>query len=74
MREWVDEYENDPIKVGKERCAYLHHLTGVSKQAIWEWGYLQTVSTAFVLLKIGQEKTGLEMLRVAECWAKETVY
>ncbi len=72
MREWVDEYEQDPMKAGKERCAYLHHLTSVCEQAIWEWGYLQTVSTAFVLLQIGQEKTGRQMLRVAECWSEET--
>lgn len=72
MREWIDEYEQDLMKAGKERCAYLHHLTGVPEQAIWEWGYLQTVSTAFVLLQIGQEETGWKMLCVAECWAEET--
>ncbi len=69
MREWVEEYERDPLKKGKQRCAFLHRLTGVPEQAIWEWGYLQTVSTAFVLLKIGQEKTGQSMLHVAECWS-----
>ncbi len=72
MREWVDEYQQDPMKAGKERCAYLHYLTGVSQQAIWEWGYLQTVSTAFVLLQTAQEKTGQQMLCVAECWAEGT--
>lgn len=72
MREWIDEYGQEPMKSGQERCAYLHHLTGVSEQAIWEWGYLQTVSTAFVLLKIEQEKAGQQMLRVAECWLEKT--
>lgn len=71
MREWVDEYEPEPLKKGKERCRYLCHLTGVSEKAIWEWGYLQTVSTAFVLLQIGQAETGRKMLHVAECWAIE---
>lgn len=71
MREWVDEYEQEPLKKGKERCQYLCRLTGVSEKAIWEWGYLQTVSTAFVALQIGQEETGRKMLRVAECWAAE---
>ena len=73
MREWVEEYEQDPRQAGKERCAFLHRLTGVPEQAIWEWGYLQTVSTAFVALQTGQEKIGKQMLRVAECWAKEPV-
>ena len=71
MREWVDEYDRNPWEEGKQRCAFLHRLTGVPEQAIWEWGYLQTVSTAFVLIKIGQEKTGRKMLHVAECWSAQ---
>lgn len=68
MREWREEYEQEPMKAGKERCAYLHHLTGVPEQAIWEWGYIQTISTAFVMLQIGQGEIGHKMLRIAECW------
>ena len=68
MREWIDEYEYEPLKKGKERCRYLSQLTGVSEKSIWEWGYLQTVSTAFILLQIGQETVGFKMLRVAENW------
>lgn len=70
MREWVDEYEQAPLEKGKERCRFLHHLTGVSEKAIWEWGYLQTVSTAFVLLQVGQKENGRKMLNTAEQWAK----
>lgn len=70
MREWIDEYHHQPFQKGKERCEYLHHLTGVSQQAIWEWGFLQTVSTAFVLLRIGQEETGRKMLNTVESWAE----
>lgn len=51
MREWREEYKQKPMKAGKERCAYLHHLTGVPEQEIWEWGYIQMVSTAFVMLQ-----------------------
>ena len=70
MREWLDDYGQNAFQKGKRRCDYLHRLTGVSEQAIWEWGYIQTVSTAFVLLQIGQEDTGYKMLRVAESWAE----
>lgn len=73
MREWVDEYEYEPLKKGKERCQYLHDLTKVSEKAIWEWGYLQTVSTALVALQTGQEETGRKMLRVAQGWAGESL-
>lgn len=71
LREWIEEYELGLLKKGKERCRYLSRLTGISEKAIWEWGYLQTVSAAFVLLQIGQKETGRKMLRVAECWAEE---
>ncbi|OUP62146.1 hypothetical protein B5F13_14105 [Drancourtella sp. An177] len=71
MREWTEEYDQFPLEKGKERCNYLHRLTGVPEQAIWEWGYLQTVSTGFVLLQIGQEKTGHQMLRTAQHWAEQ---
>lgn len=73
MREWTEEYDQFPLEKGKERCNYLHQLTGVPEQAIWEWGYLQTVSTGFVLLQIGQEKTGQQMLRTAEQWAGQNI-
>lgn len=72
MREWVEEYECDPVQKGRERCALLHRLTGVPRQAIWEWGYLQTVSTSLILLQTGRNELGRKMLRVAEHWASET--
>ncbi len=68
MREWPEEYERDPLHKGLERCEYLHELTGVPSQAIWEWGFLQTVSTAFVFLRIGRQEQGRAMLNVAESW------
>ena len=70
MREWIDEYSEDPLNRGRERCSLLHRLTGAPAKAIWEWGYLQTVSTAFVLLQIGQEQTGYKMLKTAEDWSE----
>ena len=68
MREWPEEYEEKPLESGRRRCRYLHELTGVEEQAIWEWGFLQTVSTAFVLLQIGQMEEGQRMLETARNW------
>ena len=70
MREWMEQYQQDPIKAAKQRCHYLHNLTGVCEQAIWQWGYLQTVSTGFVLLKSGQKETGEKMLHLSEAWSR----
>lgn len=67
MREWREEYHHNPIKKGKERCMYLHKLTGVEANAIFEWGYLQCVSTGLLFCSINQA-TGKELLDVAEAW------
>ncbi len=68
MREWQEEYRENAAKAGAARCEMLHQLTGVEPAGIWQWGYLQTVSTAFVLLQIGSEKLGKRMLETAERW------
>lgn len=70
MREWPEEYRLDSVSKGLKRCEYLHRLTGADKEAIWQWGFLQMVSTAFVFLQTNQEKTGNEMLKIATQWSR----
>jgi streptomycin 6-kinase len=70
MREWIDELVADPVRRGRERCAYLSHLTGTDTQAIWEWGFMQCMSTGLFLIQVGQERSGIQMLEVADAWAK----
>ncbi|MBA3826971.1 MAG: phosphotransferase [Ktedonobacterales bacterium] len=69
MREWIDELLVAPVRLGRERCAYLSHLTATDQQAIWEWGYLQSICTGLLLLQVGQQQEGEQMLMVAESWA-----
>lgn len=69
MREWMEEYEGDPVGKARQRCRELCARTGVPERGIWEWGVVQTVSTAFVFLQIGQEEAGRRMLEVAACWS-----
>ncbi|WP_440896706.1 aminoglycoside phosphotransferase family protein [Amphibacillus sp. Q70] len=68
MREWTEEYQYQPVIVGRERCEQLSFLTGVDKQAIWEWGFIQCVSTGLLLTSI-DSKSAKELLTVAEAWA-----
>ena len=67
LREWREEYAPDPVQKGKERCAYLHQLTGVDKEAIFQWGFLQCVSTGLLYWDIHRE-TGQELLGIAQAW------
>jgi len=50
MREWSEEIlaSGDPVGAVQARAALLHDLTGVDLQAIWEWGYMERVSTGLV--------------------------
>jgi len=68
MREWPGEYAENPLENGLRRCALLSRLTGADEDSIWQWGFLQTVSTSFVLMQIGQKALAEKMLAVAEAW------
>jgi len=70
MREWTDEFLTGADGVaGQERCAYLSSLTGVDRQAIWQWGMIERVSTGLLALQVGWTEVGADMLRVADAWA-----
>ncbi|MCL4863558.1 MAG: phosphotransferase [Caldilineaceae bacterium] len=68
MRDWSDALlaHNDPLGQGIARCELLSALTGVDAHAIWQWGFMERVSTGLVLLEIGMKKEGEASLAVAE--------
>lgn len=68
MREGLDNLSINSLENGRKRCMLLNEITGVNNQAIWEWGFIQSVSTGLLLIKIGQEEMGLQMLKVEEAW------
>lgn len=71
MREWSDELlAGDPLCRGQERCALLSTLTGIEQKAIWQWGFIECVSTGLLLLQVGMTDLGTELLALADCWAK----
>lgn len=70
MREWPDEYMADPMRKGRERSELLSRLTGVDAQGIWDWGFVQMVSTSMVLLQIGEKPLAQQMLGIAEMWCQ----
>jgi streptomycin 6-kinase len=71
MREWSSELlEGDPARLGRERSGLLGHLTGVDTQAIWEWGFVERVSTGLLAMQVGAESVGRQMLAVAGNWVQ----
>lgn len=71
MREWSGELlYGDALTLGRERCAKLSNLTGVDPRGIWEWGFIERVSTGLLATWVGADRIGKDMLEVAEAWAR----
>ena len=45
MREWREEYVGDIRAVGEARCDWICEITGADRDSVWQWGYIQCVST-----------------------------
>lgn len=71
MRDWSAELlAGDVVEDGRELCAALARLSGVSPQPIWEWGFVERVSTGLFALQFGAEQMGRDALAVADLWAR----
>ena len=71
MRGWNGELlAGNALRRGRERCAYLSALTGEDPEAIWQWGFIERVSTGLFLMQTGQAREGRDTLRVAEAWVR----
>lgn len=69
MRDWSDELlDGDPLALGQARCSFIAGLTGVPTEAIWQWGYLERMSTGLYLMQLGWADEARAMLRVAKAW------
>ncbi len=71
MREWSRELldARDPRRAAQLRCTELGRLTGVESQAIWEWGFMERVSTGLLARSVGMEQAASDMLDAAEALA-----
>ena len=68
LRDWTEQLiAGDAVEDGLAWCAQLSVLTGVSSQAIWEWAFVERVSTGLFLMQLG-DPLGERFLEVAERW------
>ncbi len=75
MRGWAEELlGGETVKLGIQRCELLADLTKVTPTAIWQWGFIERVSTGLVLLQIGLVDEGKQYLEVADIFATSKVY
>jgi streptomycin 6-kinase len=70
LRDWTDELlAGDAVDLGLGWCAQLASGSGVPAQAIWEWAFVERVSTGLFLLQLG-DPDGARFLRVADRWSR----
>ncbi|MEO7236358.1 MAG: aminoglycoside phosphotransferase family protein [Lapillicoccus sp.] len=67
VREWtgVLSTSEDPRAEVRDWCRMLADETGVEEQAVWEWGYVERVTSGLHLMGIGLADRGRPLLDVA---------
>jgi streptomycin 6-kinase len=72
MRGWNDPLlAGDTLRLGLRRVRLLSALTGVPPAPIWEWGFIERVSTGLLFKQLGHHAEGAPYLAVAELWAHQ---
>ena len=59
--------------LARRYCALLSAHTGVEETAIWEWGFLERVSSGLYCLELGIEELGRPFLQTAEMLSAEQI-
>jgi streptomycin 6-kinase len=68
LRDWTDELlEGDPVGDAIAWCGRLGARAGVDPGPIWEWAFVERVSTGLFILQLGDPQ-GARFLEVAEGW------
>jgi streptomycin 6-kinase len=66
LREWCSELlAGDASTVARRYCHLLASHTGMDEQAIWEWGFLERVSSGLYAMSFGAEELGRPYLVTA---------
>jgi streptomycin 6-kinase len=58
LRGWrpAQRNEPDPGRLAREAAVQLAELTGTNTEAIWEWGFVERVSSGLLLMHLGHEE------------------
>ena len=68
LRDWNEELLTaaDPLAVAHEYCQLLARETGLDESAIWEWGFLERVSSGLYLCAYGSREHGQIFFKTAQ--------
>lgn len=67
LRDWCRELAAGQAEaLAQHYCASLADAGGVDETAVWEWGFLERVSTGLYLIHYGSQRQGRDFLDTAE--------
>ena len=67
MRDWNDDLlGGDAVAFAMARCERLSQLSGVPPRPIWQWGFVERVSTGLYMLQLQVTDAGRATLAVAD--------
>jgi streptomycin 6-kinase len=68
LRDWCPQIlsARDPVALTRGYCRLLARDSGLDEQAIWEWGYLERVSTGLYATAMGTHDLGRPFFDTAE--------
>jgi streptomycin 6-kinase len=71
LRDWSEQLlatgtAKAAATLARRYCELLSAQTGIEETAIWEWGFLEPVSTGLYCLELGIEEMGPPFLETAE--------
>jgi streptomycin 6-kinase len=70
LRDWSEELlARDPLTTGQAWCRATAAEIGALSQAVWEWAYLERMSTGLFMAQLGLGR-GRSLLEVAARWAE----
>ena len=70
LRDWSQQLlAGDAVTLAREYCGLMSAHTGVEEAAIWEWGFIERVSTGLYILDLGAEDLAHPFLASAELLA-----
>jgi streptomycin 6-kinase len=67
LRDWCEELASgDPVPRLAGWCGLVAERTGTDPAAVWDWAFLERVSTGLFALSLGAEEMARPLLRTAE--------
>ena len=67
LRGWNDDLlAGDTVRLAHDLCAQVAAATGVDGRAIWQWSFIERVSSGLFLLQLGHNQEAREFLQAAD--------